>query len=807
MRKHRFAVYAVMTATVLFSAMAGTFVSALANSAEVKRTTVNGNPATPGNASSDTGNASSDTDTETASDTEKGTETETGDSTDQNRATPGNAASDPDRGDGKGAESPAESDGILYTVSSYDFWCLSQPMLVKMGAEFNPDAEQLPICIDVYLEGPDGFLYDPLWLAVDWDLSGVDFNREGEYRVTGILDTASCEVPVDWDHAPLLSFIIKVDQGGTLSFTPETDGNILTLSYVMNGDPYTISDLNYELYESRDGGTNWRNITRDNRVWAEEDHLTISGVEEDSLFQVTDLRLGGVLSYHSDIVKADIGGDGMIETVSIIPSDGEMGGADWGNSNWDDDPSENGPYQILDYRIGNPYVYDPLPLIARAAIGCQEDIAWGFYNTISVFYGDKPNGLWKAKKLIPVEWNQDELDAVDWNRKGDTIIHGEFSDEMKEEYGYLLKFESMPELTLTISIYSENCDFVLSPSEDTPEGKNQVKLNFFSVTEKDTIPLTFDDLTSLTVWCSTDWGENWYDITDSSSTALRNDSLSVSYLKDTSLDHMGYSFQIEQAEASDLERYSAYVTVTHNAATGRFEYSTDIGGDRGGGKRFEKPPEGLFDKNDEGDRPDSNPTEPTTEAPTVPPTEAPTIPPTEAPTAPPTEAPTAPPTNTPTAPPSGTPTVPPTNTSAAPPTEAPTIPPTNTPADPPNGTPTVPPNGTPTAPPTKTTERNASKSGGGKDNTSESGTIFTVPNKHDDNPYQTAVLKPPAPVSQSENVSDPTESVSDIPANAPANTVKETVPDKTDEIHTASPRSLFLPLRLLVGIAAVSGGA
>ena len=136
MRKHRFAVYAVMTATVLFSAMAGTFVSALANSAEVKRTTVNGNPATPGNASSDTGNASSDT--ETASDTEKGTETETGDSTDQNRATPGNAASDPDRGDGKGAESPAESDGILYTVSSYLSRCLSKwgPNLILMQNSF-----------------------------------------------------------------------------------------------------------------------------------------------------------------------------------------------------------------------------------------------------------------------------------------------------------------------------------------------------------------------------------------------------------------------------------------------------------------------------------------------------------------------------------------------------------------------------------------------------------------------------------------------------------------------------------------------
>ena len=116
MRKHRFAVYAVMTATVLFSAMAGTSLSTLANSAEFKNTTVTGNPATPGNASSDTGNASSDTGT--ASDTEKETGTENGHSTDQNRATPGNAASDPDRGDGKGAESPVESDGILYTVSS-----------------------------------------------------------------------------------------------------------------------------------------------------------------------------------------------------------------------------------------------------------------------------------------------------------------------------------------------------------------------------------------------------------------------------------------------------------------------------------------------------------------------------------------------------------------------------------------------------------------------------------------------------------------------------------------------------------------
>ena len=86
MRKHRFAVYAVMTATVLFSAMAGTSLSTLANSAEFKNTTVTGNPATPGNASSDTGNASSDTGT--ASDTEKETGTENGHSTDQNRHGP-----------------------------------------------------------------------------------------------------------------------------------------------------------------------------------------------------------------------------------------------------------------------------------------------------------------------------------------------------------------------------------------------------------------------------------------------------------------------------------------------------------------------------------------------------------------------------------------------------------------------------------------------------------------------------------------------------------------------------------------------
>lgn len=513
MRIHRFTVYAVTAATVLFSAMAGTFVSALANSDGIKNTVVTGTPSTPGNASTDTG---------TASDTE--TETVNGDSTGQNQATPGNAASEPDRGGGKGTESSAESDGIIYTVSSYDFWCSSKPLLVKMGAEFNPDAE-LPLCIAVYLEGPDGILEDPLWLDADWDLSGVDFNREGEYRVTGILDTASCEVPVDWDHAPLLSFIIKIDRGGTMSFTPETDGNTLTLPYVMNGEPYTISNLNYDLYESRDGGENWRNITRDNRVWAEEDQLTVSDVEENSLFQVTDLRLGGVLSYHSDIVKADIGADGFIETVSIIPSGGEMGGKDWENSNWDEDPIENGPYQILDYRIGNPYVHNPLPLIAPVPIGCPEDISWSFYNTITVFYGDRPGGLWKAKKLIPAEWNQDELDAVDWKQVDDTIIHGYFSDETKEEYGCLLKFESMPELTLTISIYSNSSDFVLSPSEDTPEENNQVKLNFFSVTEGDTIPLAFDDLSGLTVWCSTDWGENWYDITNSSSTALSKDSL------------------------------------------------------------------------------------------------------------------------------------------------------------------------------------------------------------------------------------------------------------------------------------------
>lgn len=707
MRIHRIAVYTMMAATVLFSAVAGTFVSALADSYEGKNTIVTGNPATPGNASSDTGTASEP-------------ETENRGSTGQNQATPGNAA----------------SGGIIYTVSSYDFWYLSQPLLVKMGAEFNPDAE-LPLWIDVYLEGPDGILEDPLWLYADWDLSGVDFNREGEYRVTGILDTASCEVSVDWDHAPLLSFIIKIDRGGTLSFTPETDGNILKLSYIMNGESYTISDLNYELYESRDGGANWRNITRDNRVWAEEDHLTVSNLEENSLFQVTDLRLGGVLSYHSDIVKADIGIDGLIETVSIIPSGGEMGGKDWGNSNWDDEPFENGPYQILDYRIGNPYVYDPLPLIARASIGCPEDIAWVFFNTISVFYGDRPNGLWKAKKLIPVEWNQEELNAIDWNRKGDTIIHGDFFDEIKKDYGYLLKFETMPELTLTISIYSENRDFVLSPSEDTPEKTEQVTLNFFSITDEDRIPLEFDDLTGLTVWCSTDWGENWYDITTSSNTSLRNDSLSVSCLKDTYLDHMGYSFQIEQTEASDLERYSAYVTVSRNAATGLFEYSADIGGDRGGGKRFEKPPEGLFDKKDGGDIPDSNPTEPPTEVPTVPPT------------------------------------------------EKPTVPPTNAPAVPPNGTPTYPPAEAPAVPPA---EKSSSESISDKPVNAPADTVKqTVPGKTD----QTYAVGPE------------TRSASDKADESPSDTGQ----NETDEIHTASPRSLFSPLRLLVGISAVSGGA
>lgn len=783
MRKKRLGLYGITAVTVLFSAMAGTFVCTLASSpGGVLPGVASGNPATPGNAATDEGTASD-------------AGTEGGIAADQYPATPGNAVSSPGTGDRNETNPSAASNETIYTVRSYDFWYSSEPLIVKIGSEFNSYAE-LPSYVNVYLEGPDGILEEFLYLDAKWDLSDVDFNREGYYTVTGILDTESCEYPVDWENAPLLSFIIEVDRGGTLSFAPEAAGNTLTLSYVMNEEPFVISDLNYELYESRDGGANWYNITRDSRVWAEKDKLTISGVTESSLFQVTDLRLGGVLSYHSDIVQVVTGADGSIKTVSIIPSGGEMGGKDWADNNWDDGYIENGPYQILDYRIGNPYVYDPLPLIAPVYIGCPEDINGGFYNTISVYYGDRPDGLWKAKILIPVEWNQDELDAIDWNQEGDTIIHGAFSEAVKEEFGYLLKFESMPELTLTVRVYSDNRDFVLSPPEERLYENNRINLEFFRVPEEDMIPLTFDDISTLTVWCSTDWGENWYDITNSSNTALNEDSLMVSYLKDTYLNNLGYSFQIEQTEFSDLKRYSVYITVSRNAATGAIEFATDIGGDRGGGKRYEKPPEGLFDGTGSGNITDSTPTEPTTDS------------------------------------------------SAETPEELPAE--------------------TPEETPTESTEESPSESGSDDDNTPESGgshangsssnsdsdssSLFAVPNIPDNTAANTGVLKTPAPVSLSEKASDlPSASLADDPvgdsvedpvnASAAATAARKpqeqnTVDQKytgdsiptppsgkadgnlsdaaktgSDEIHSATPRSPYAPLRLLVGIAAVSGGA
>lgn len=131
-------------------------------------------------------------------------------------------------------------------------------------------------------------------------------------------------------------------------------------------------------------------------------------------------------------------------------------------------------------------------------------------------------------------------------------------------------------------------------------GDNRIELEFFSTPDGYNSPLIFDNIAGLTVWCSIDLGENWYDITDAANVDLYGSSLSVSYLKETILRDSGYSFQIEQASLPEYEPYSAPITVYCDDKMG-VSLGTDIGGDRGGGRRHEKPSEGLFGNSDKDD--------------------------------------------------------------------------------------------------------------------------------------------------------------------------------------------------------------
>ncbi|MGP8315082.1 hypothetical protein ACG0Z4_29935, partial [Enterocloster aldenensis] len=486
-----------------------------------------------------------------------------------------------------------------YTFCGYFFSYSDWPLEWLLGDEFDAKA-QLPDTVELYVDGPDGHIDESIYLDVEWDLGDVDFTREGEYPVTGILDTSACPYDLDWDDTPLPSMVIVILSSGTMSFQPEADSSTLALCYTLNGHPFQLPILSMELYESLDNGANWRNITQSSRVRMDQDRMVISGIYSDSLFQATRLKLSGYNTGNSDIVE--VTASDMIQSVTIIPSQGIQGGEQWNadsGSIWDPDPVMDGPYQIVDYKTG---ASRPFSLDQRIEKGNSDWFSWKFHDPISVYYGDAVGGFWKERILLPVEWDRETVDSIDWNQIGDTVIQGHFSDEIMEEYQYLLDFDHMPGLSFTISVYSPEAAFFLYAVEEKIFEDQTVRFQFYNSEDE---AISLDDTSKLRVWCSLDGRVTWYDITDEPNVTLTSDSLSVSHLNRQNLSGLGYTFQVEQSALLDRETYSSTLSVYHDIFG--INFGMDVGGDRGGGKRQEKPPKDMFDAEGSVDGPVINP--------------------------------------------------------------------------------------------------------------------------------------------------------------------------------------------------------
>ncbi|WP_125143623.1 hypothetical protein [Clostridium transplantifaecale] len=495
---------------------------------------------------------------------------------------------------------------LEYTLCSYYFFYNSHPALIEPGDGIeafewgvNP--------VEVYLDGPDGHLDDSFYVDVDWDFSEVDFGREGTYTITGTFEPDLIDCPVDWDNAAPPSFILQIVKRRILSFQPEVSGNTLTLHYLMEGEPYRLPDMAMELYESVDDGENWSNITRTNRVKISDDRLVISGVSGDCLFQAVDLHLENLDYSCSDLVR--ITGENDLK-AELISSDGKMGGDSWNEGNWDTTPIEEGPYQVLGYGT-SPRNIQPLHTLMLKGEPEQEQIE--FFNQIFAFYGDR-QGLWKNSVRLDVDWDRQALEHIDWNQTGDTFIRGQFSEESISKYSGLLDFSSMPELTLKITIYEQFPSFVIVPKEEKLYENNRVEFLF----ENDNLdPVYFPDTSELTVWCCDNANLDWYNITNAPNVTVNNHFLSISGLKQEILRNgTGYTFQVEQNSRSDLNPFSVGINVSHGIWG--LSFSQTVDGERGGGKRHNKAPEGLFDGSgpDEGE---PSPTPPEPDNPPAPP--------------------------------------------------------------------------------------------------------------------------------------------------------------------------------------------
>lgn len=505
-----------------------------------------------------------------------------------------------------------------YALCGYWFIEMDWPLICVIGEDFNQ--EEVSGTVLVYLDGPDGHMDDPVELAVKWDYSEVDFTNEGSYPVTGTLDTGSLEYPVDWDAVSPPAFTMEVIKGGTMSFSPEADGDTLTLNYEMNGNPFSYKRISPELYESLDGGRNWNNISESRRVVLSEERIRISGVTANALYQAVNLDLGYGYDSCSDIVEVEAGEE--IRSVCIIASGGVAGGEDWNEENgsiWNPDCERDGPYRILEYQRTTSW---PSPLDTRIFLGEEEFFMREYYDEIWVSYGDYPGGFWHDKIKLPAQWDWGVVDAMDWSRAGTTVVHGSFSEDTVRENSDVLDFDTMPELSFTISVIAPGGTFNLGAQEERILENNSVSLQFYDDSGE---AFAFDDIAGMKVWCSVDGGDNWYNITDLPNVELAHDSLKVSYLKDDSLRAKGYTFQMEQANPTDHERYSCAMNICHGI--NGIYFNADIGGERGGGKRQEKPPQGLFGGEDFGGDPEEELPEPPE---TTPDSEPPKPPETEA---------------------------------------------------------------------------------------------------------------------------------------------------------------------------------
>lgn len=526
-------------------------------------------------------------------------------------ATPGNAAPE-------SAASPFEQRNPVteevYTVCGYLFWPYDSLLEWDITDPF--DETMLSESIEVYLDGPEGHIEDSVEMEVVWDLSAVDFNHPGDYSVTGSLDVSQCLYPVNWDKTPPPAFTLSLGTDSILSFDAAVHGDTMTLSFMVDGESYSGSLMGVEiLYESIDNGNTWHNITYLNRVQIFDDSIVIAEVSGNAMYQLTSLSLGDFSDTNSDIVSLEAG------TVRIIPSGGEMGGDFWGEDQgktWNAEYLTDGPYQILDYKAQHPGSLRPLSLNVPIKIGNEAFFRKENYANLFVTYGDRPDGFWSERLVLPVSWDFSPLDTLDWTQPGETVLHGSFSEETIKDTP-LLDFSHMPELTLTISIYVPREDFLLDTRSNLPFEQHTLHLEFLN-TSWETI--SFDDTSGLKVWCSIDGEMNWYDITAYPNVSIGSSTLSVSNLKDSYLRGYGYSFQIEQQILPDYFAFSSVQSVVHDFPWGIDFPDGGSGGDRGGGQRHDKPPGGLFDIEEE---------EETTEAPeetTVPPAET-TVPPTE----------------------------------------------------------------------------------------------------------------------------------------------------------------------------------